>query len=217
MGIHKKLLIIGASGHGKVIAEIAFKMSKWEEIAFLDDEIQLNSFMGAEVIGRSNDFYSYTSDYDIFVGIGDNKIREKFYDLIEETGATVPSLVHPKAIIGEQVVIGKGTAIMAGVVINSCCHIGIGAIINTGATIDHDNILSNFVHISPGVHTAGNVKIGKNNWIGIGSTISNNVCITDYCVIGAGSVVIDTITVQGTYVGVPVRRIDNNVEDTCTC
>ncbi|WP_079525383.1 acetyltransferase [Solibacillus isronensis] len=202
-----KLLIIGASGHGKVVAEIAIKMNKWQSIAFLDDDKSIKSSMGLEVIGTSEDVFTHIDEYEIFVGIGNNTTRQRIHEMLETFGANIPNLIHPKAVIGNQVDIGTGTAVMAGVVINCCTKIGRGCIINTGSTIDHDNCIDDFVHISPGSHLAGTVKVGKGSWLGIGSVVSNNITITNGCKVGAGSVVVKDITEPGVYVGVPVRRV----------
>ncbi|BCD08159.1 TPA: acetyltransferase [Bacillus cereus] len=202
-----RLLIIGASGHGKVVADIALKMNKWQRIAFLDDNEKVKSSMGIEVIGTSEDIFKYIEDCDFFVGIGNNAIREKIQGKLEAEGASLPTLIHPSAVIGEQVELALGTVVMAGVVINCCTKIGKGCIINTGSTVDHDNKIEDYVHISPGVHLAGTVKIGRGTWLGIGSVISNNVSIVDGCKIGAGSVVVKDIIELGTYVGVPSRRL----------
>lgn len=201
------LLIIGASGHGKVVADIALKMNKWNHIAFLDNDESIISPMGIEVIGRATDVFKYIKGYEIFVGIGNNMTRERIQESLEADGARIPVLIHPMAAIGEQVEIGKGTVVMAGAIINCCTRIGKGCIINTGATIDHDNVIEDYVHISPGANIAGTVKVGKGSWLGIGSKVSNNVNITSGCVIGAGTVVIKDITEPGTYVGVPAKRI----------
>ena len=205
-----KLLIIGAGGHGKVVADIALKMDRWKEIAFLDDNEDIKTSMGIEVIGKSADMYRYIKDYDIFVAIGTNEMRKIIQEKLEIRGANIPVLIHPEAVIGREVEIGVGTVIMAGVVVNCCTTIGKGCIINTGATIDHDNLIEDYVHISPGVHTAGAVRIGKGTWLGIGSIVSNNITITSGCTIGAGAVVVRDIDKSGTYVGVPARRIDND-------
>lgn len=203
----EKLLIIGASGHGKVVADIARKMNKWKSIAFLDDNEKIKSSMGLEVIGTSDRIFEHIDEYEIFVGIGDNNARQRIYESLETAGAHIPVLVHPSAVIGDQVEIGKGTVVMAGAVINCCTNIGKGCIINTGSTIDHDNCIEDYVHISPGVHLAGSVKIGQGSWMGIGSVVSNNIKIASGCKAGAGSVVVKDITESGTYVGVPVRRV----------
>lgn len=202
-----KLLIIGASGHGKVIADIALKMNKWKSIAFIDDDENIKSSMGREVIGKLADAHLYMKDYDIFVAIGNNVTREKIQEKLEAEGASIPVLIHPMAIIGEQVEFGAGTAVMAGTVINCCTIIGKGCIINTGATIDHDNFIEDYVHISPGVHIAGTVKIGKGTWLGVGSVVSNNLNIISGCKVGAGAVVVKDIIEFGTYVGIPAKQI----------
>lgn len=202
-----KLLIIGASGHGKVVADIAIKMNKWQSIVFLDDDKSIKSSIGLEVIGTSDDVFTHIEEYEIFVGIGNNTTRQRIHEMLETFSASIPVLIHPNAVVGEQVEIGFGTVVMAGVVINCCTNIGKGCIVNTGSTVDHDNKIEDFVHISPGVHLAGTVKIGKGSWLGIGSVVSNNVNITSGCKVGAGSVVTKDITESGTYVGVPVRRV----------
>jgi sugar O-acyltransferase (sialic acid O-acetyltransferase NeuD family) len=203
----EKLLIIGASGHGKVVADIALKMNRWQSVAFLDDDKNIKSSMGLEVLDTSSEVAKYIEEYDIFVGIGNNVTRQKVQENLDILGAEIPVLIHPTAVIGEQVEIENGSALMAGSIVNCCTLIGKGCIVNTGSTIDHDNVIGDFTHISPGVHLAGTVKVGVGSWIGIGSTISNNVDITDNCKIGAGAVVVKDITEPGVYVGVPVRRI----------
>lgn len=202
-----KLLIIGASGHGKVVADIALKMNKWQSIAFLDDDKSIKTSIGLEVIGTSDDIFTHIDEYEIFVGIGNNDTRQRIHEMLETFGASIPILIHPSAVIGSQVDVGTGTVVMAGVVVNCCTKIGKGCIINTGSTIDHDNCIEDFVHVSPGSHLAGTVKVGKGSWLGIGSVVSNNINIANGCKVGAGSVVVKDISESGVYVGVPVRRV----------
>jgi sugar O-acyltransferase (sialic acid O-acetyltransferase NeuD family) len=203
-----KLIIIGASGHGKVVADIAIKMNKWQSIAFLDDDQTIKTSMGLEVIGTTADAFTYKDEADFFVAIGNNAVREKVQEKFIEEGLNVVSLIHPSAVIGTDVEIGIGAVVMAGVVINNSTRIGKGCIINTSSSLDHDNVIENYVHISPGVRTAGSVGIGKGTWLGIGSIVSNNVNICSSSKVGAGAVVVKDITEPGTYVGVPVRKID---------
>lgn len=203
-----KLIIIGASGHGKVVADIAIKINKWQSIAFLDDDESIKTSMGLEVIGKLADALTYKDEADFFVAIGSNATREKFQEKLIEQGLSVVSLIHPTAVIGTDVETGIGSVVMAGVVINSSSRIGKGCIINTGSSVDHDNVIEDYVHISPGVNMAGTVKVGNGSWIGIGSIVSNNVNICSGCKVGAGAVVVKDITEPGTYVGVPVRRIN---------
>ncbi|MEH7180553.1 acetyltransferase [Neobacillus vireti] len=203
----KKLLIIGASGHGKVIADTALKLNKWESISFLDDDENIKTTLGLKVVGKTSDVIKYIDVYDVIVGVGNNNIRGNLQKFLEDKGASIPVLIHPNSIIGEEVILGAGTVVMAGAVINCCSRIGKGCIVNTGSTIDHDNIIEDFVHISPGVHLAGTVKVGKGSWLGIGSIVSNNISIVSNCKIGAGAVIIKDIVETGTYVGMPARRV----------
>ncbi len=207
MTMKDKLLIIGASGHGKVVADIAIKMNKWRSIAFLDDDESISNCSGFEVIGKTVDAIIFKNEAAFFVAIGNNITREKIQEKLIDEGLTVASLIHPSAVIGKDVEIGLGTVVMAGVVINSSTIIGKGCIINTSSSLDHDNIIDDYVHISPGVKLAGTVRVGKGSWIGIGSIISNNVNICSDCKLGAGAVVVKHIAEPGTYVGVPVRRV----------
>ncbi|MCA0970939.1 acetyltransferase [Halobacillus litoralis] len=202
-----KLLIIGASGHGKVVADIALKMNRWKVISFLDDNKNIYTSMGLDIIGTSGDIFTYVEEYEIFIGIGNNATRQRIHEMLETVGASIPVLVHPNAVIGNQVKIGNGTAVMAGAVVNCCTKIGKSCIVNTSSTIDHDNFIEDFVHISPGVHLAGTVKVCQGSWLGIGSVVSNNIAITKWSKVGAGSVVVKDISEPGVYVGVPVRRV----------
>lgn len=203
-----KLIIIGASGHGKVVADIAIKMDKWKSIAFLDDDEAIKTCRGLKIIGKTVDAFTYKDEADFFVALGNNATREKLQEKLLSERLSVVSLIHPSAVIGTDVEVGVGTVTMAGVVINSSSIIGKGCIINTSSSLDHDNVIEDYVHISPGANLAGTVRVGKGSWIGIGSVVSNNVNICSGSKLGAGAVVVKDITEPGTYVGIPVRKID---------
>lgn len=199
----KKLAIIGASGHGKVIVDIAVK-NGYKEIVFLDDNPNVQECAGFRVVGTSEDVDKY-SDYDVIVAIGNASIRKKIHKQVGEY--RLATLIHPQAVISRRVTIGKGTVVMAGVVINSDTKIGEGCIINTGASVDHDCNIGDFVHVSVGAHVAGTVTVGDGTWIGAGTTVSNNVAICGESMIGAGAVVVKDIQEKGTYVGCPAKKI----------
>lgn len=199
----KKLAIIGASGHGKVIADIAVK-NGYKEIVFLDDNPNVQECAGFWVVGPSEDVDKY-SDYDVIVAIGNASIRKKIHKQVGKYRLT--TLIHPQSVISRRVTIGKGTVVMAGAIINSDTKIGEGCIINTGASVDHDCNIGDFVHVSVGAHVAGTVTIGDGTWIGAGTTVSNNIVICSECMIGCGAVVVSNISESGTYVGGPVRKI----------
>ena len=194
-----RLIIIGASGHGKVIADIAIK-NGYSDIAFLDDRSDTVECAGFPVLGNTQAYAQYP-DADFFVGIGSPRIRERYHHLLND--AHIVTLVHPDAVISRRVEIGKGSVVMAGSVINSDTTIGEGCIINTCSSVDHDNKIGSFVHIAVGAHLCGTVEVGNCTWIGAGATVSNNISICNDCMIGAGTVVIKDIKESGTYIGVP--------------
>ena len=192
-----RLIIIGASGHGKVIADIAAK-NGYKEIVFLDDDETVKDCAGFPVIGKAQEAKILSGDK--IVAIGNATIRERIQSEIETI-----SLIHPDAVIGRRVKIGRGTVVMAGTVINSDAVIGNGCIINTSSSVDHDCVVEDYSHIAVGAHLCGTVHVGKSTWIGAGATVSNNISICDNCVIGAGATVIKDIEKPGTYIGVPAR------------
>ena len=195
-----RLVIIGASGHGKVVADIAVH-NGYKDIVFLDDNASISECDGWPVVGKSNE----APAGEVFIAIGKARIRkqlsERYFDRKQ------PALIHPSAVIANGVEVGEGTVVMAGAVINPDAKIGKGCIINTSSSVDHDCIVEDYCHISVGAHLCGAVTVGKDTWIGAGATVSNNVTICDGCIIGAGAVVINNIDESGTYVGVPSRKM----------
>ena len=193
-----KLTIIGASGHGKVCADIAEKIG-YNEIEFLDDDISLQTCGKWPVVGcveKAN----YIQN-DLFVAIGNSDIRKKLMN------RNCVTLIHPNAVVADDTQIGDGTVVMAGAVINPGAKIGRGVIVNTSSSIDHDCVVGDFVHVSVGAHLSGTVTVGEGTWIAVGASIANNVSICSSCTVGAGAVVIKDINESGTYVGVPARKI----------
>lgn len=202
----KNVVIIGAGGHAKVIAEIILKSGD-NVIGFLDDNIDFQNkivYLDKRVIGTTKDIEKY-KDYYFIIGIGNNSIRKKIND---DNNLKLYTAIHPSAIIAQDVEIGKGTVIMPGVVINPGTKIGKNCIINTCASLDHDNILEDYVHISPGVHLAGTVSIKENTWLCTGASVKNNITIEKNNIIGAGGVVIKNILSSGnTYIGIPASIV----------
>ena len=208
----KNVVIIGAGGHAKVIADIIQKSGDIV-YGFLDDNLEIGTVIAnneeLKVIGNLNTRFSLSKTQDnieFIIAIGDNKIRksiaEKDSDKIKYYTA-----IHPSAIIGIDVRIEEGTVIMPQVCINASARIGKHCIINTGAIVEHDNEVQDYVHISPNATLCGTVKIGSLTHIGAGATIKNNTSITSNCKIGAGAVVVKNIEEVGTYIGVPVRKM----------
>ncbi len=200
----KKLVIIGSSGHGKVVADIA-RLNGYDEIAFLDDIHKSCDCSNYPVIGGCENIKDITDDF--FIAVGNSPSRERLHKLLLQNNKNIVKLIHPKAVIGENVKIGKGSVVMAGAVINPCAVIGEGCIINTCASVDHDSVIDDFVHVAVGAHLCGTVSVGASTWIGAGAVVINNLKICNNCTIGAGAVVVKNIEKEGTYVGVPARII----------
>jgi len=194
-----KLAVYGASGHGKVVADIA-KRNGYNDILFIDDGD--NSYIDFETFSKG-----YTHIVHIALGIGDNYIRAKVFEKVINCGFKIVSLVDPSAIISASVKIDIGTVIMPNVVINSDTYIAKGAIINSGAVIEHDIKIGKYSHISPKVALAGGVVVGDFTHIGIGSSVIQNINIGNDVVVGAGSVAIRDIKDNTTVVGNPAHTI----------
>ena len=197
-----RLVIIGAGGHGKVIADSAWK-NGYTNICFVDDNAT-GDVMGFPIIGTSIEIERLNDgNTDFVIGIGNNATRKL---IAEKYDVNFVTLVHPSAQIGVNVSIGKGTVVMAGAVINPCAMVGEHCIINTGAIVEHDNVIEDYAHISPNAALGGTVRVGECTHIGIGATVKNNTEICSDCTIGAGAVVVKNIKEPGTYVGVPIRK-----------
>ena len=147
--MNKELLIIGASGHGRVCADIA-KLNGYESIRFLDDDKSIRECAGYEVIGSTEDLEKYVSLSSFFVAIGNSGIRSRITDQINAQGGSIVTLLHPDAVIAEDVLIREGSVVMAGTVINSGTVIGKGCIINTSSSVDHDCRIEEFGHVAVG-------------------------------------------------------------------
>lgn len=199
-----KLVIIGAGGHGKVIADIAEKIG-YKDIVFLDDRPTASTCGAHKVVGGCKDAPVYRGA-DFIVAIGNASVRRRLQAELVNEGLRIVSLIHPAAILASRVTVGEGTVIMAGAVVNPDVQIGQGCIINTCASVDHDCRIGDYAHVSVGAHVAGTVTVGDNTWVGAGATIINDVKIASGCMIGAGAVVVADICESGTYVGIPAKK-----------
>ena len=130
---------------------------KRQDIKFLDD--QTDKWFAYEIIGSTNEFYKFSDAYDLFISIGDNKVRRKIAKRLREKACHQVNLIHPSSVMSESVTLAEGICIMPNAVINAQSQIGEGCIINTSSSIDHENFIKDFVHISPGCHLSGQVTI----------------------------------------------------------
>jgi acetyltransferase EpsM len=205
----RRLLIFGASGHGKVVADSATQ-SGWQVLGFADDNAALRSqvLLGYSVIATGQAeavALCRQHDAEFVVGIGNNAIRRRIFLALREAGASPATVIHPRATIADSCTVGAGTVVFAGVAINPDSSLGCNVIVNTSASIDHDNVLGDHVHVSPGVHCGGTVTIGEGTHVGIGASVRNNIEVGAWSVIGAGAVVVRHLPAQVVAYGVPAR------------
>lgn len=202
----RKLAILGASGHGKVVADTA-ECCGWQAIEFFDDawpELQHNGAW--PVIGDTVTLRERIKQFDgVMVAIGNNRIRHAKLLELQAAGARLCNLVHPTATVSRYASLGEGSVVFAGAVINVDARIGLGAIVNTGCSIDHDCELGAAVHVSPGARLAGGVTVGNLSWIGIGASVRQLVRIGNDVMVGAGAAVTADVEDELTVVGVPAR------------
>ena len=202
------LLILGAGGHGKVVAEIAGLMRQWDEIAFLDDNKECGEVNGHSVIGGLEDYKLHKKKYEYaFVAIGNNKLRIELIERLLEEGIKIPVLIHPFTSISSSAQIDIGSIVIAGAVINTNVNIGKGCIINTLSSLDHDCILEDGVHISPGAQIGGETHIKQNTWICIGASVINNINIGSNVIVASGATVNKDIEHDVLVGGVPAKHI----------
>jgi len=204
----KRLAILGASGHGKVVADTA-EACGWQNVLFFDDAWPTLQTNGPwSVVGTTADLFNRLDEFaGVIVAIGSNTTR--YAKLLELVASDAPliTLVHPHAVVSRHALLEVGSVVFAGAVINAGTVIGRGAIINTGSSVDHDCRLGEAVHVSPGARLAGGVVVGDRSWIGIGATVRQLIRIGSDVTVGASSGVVCDVPGNLIVVGVPARTL----------
>jgi UDP-N-acetylbacillosamine N-acetyltransferase len=206
----RRLFVYGASGHGKVVADIARSMG-FALAGFLDDDPVKDgtTFFGAKVLtwDRLGPQRETWSDVAVALGVGDNAARQRCFERVLAAGGELATLVHTSAIVAPSARIGTGTVVMALVAVNADAAVGEGTILNTGSVVEHECTLGRFVHLSPNVALGGNVSIGDRTHLGLGAVALPGVRIGSDVRVGAGAVVNRDAADGLTVVGVPARPL----------
>jgi sugar O-acyltransferase (sialic acid O-acetyltransferase NeuD family) len=199
------ILIIGAGGHGKVVADILL-CSGIKVLGFLDDDPATwqDTRLGLPVLGAIEDYQRFAPD-GLTMGIGSNAARRQIVIRLSGAESLWRNAIHPKAIVSPFARLGKGIVVAAGSVVNPDAVIGDNTILNTGATVDHDCVIGDYAHIAPGAHLSGGVRVGEGTLIGIGAAIAPGCSIGEWSVVGAGAVVVQDVPARVTAKGVPAR------------
>jgi sugar O-acyltransferase (sialic acid O-acetyltransferase NeuD family) len=207
-----KIIVIGASGHGQVVADVLFQMwtkgREMEIVGFLDDDAALTGtkVMGLNVLGKVADLPNLPHDC-VILGIGDNAARARLFAELSAAGKRFATAIHPSAVLAPDVVVSPGAVLCAGVVINTGARVLENAILNTCSSLDHHSVLAAHAHVAPGVHLAGNVHVGEGALVGIGSCAVPGVRIGAWSVVGAGTAVIRDVPERATVGGVPAKPL----------
>lgn len=192
----EKIVIVGASGHGRVVLDVLEQQGEHEIVGFIDSGRPVGETeLGYPILGNEESLPAMASDGKVtgfIVAIGDNGVRARVVSNVE---ALVPSLtlvsgIHPAATVGRDATIGSGSVLMAGACVNPCSTVGRGCILNTRSSLDHDSTLGDFASLAPGVTTGGDCSIGAGAAIGIGATLIHGVTVGEHAVVGAGSIVV---------------------------
>ncbi|MBB3182486.1 sugar O-acyltransferase (sialic acid O-acetyltransferase NeuD family) [Halomonas fontilapidosi] len=207
----RRLAILGASGHGKVLADIAL-LNGWEEVWFYDDAYPACSVVEHwPVVGTSETLLAHVDCFaGVIVAIGDNRVRNDHLASLHEHGVNLVTLIHSRAIVSPFATLAPGCVVCAGAVLNPFAFVGPGCIINTAATVDHDCRLFNCVHVSPGANISGEVTIGRFTWVGVGASVRQRISVGENVIIGAGAAVISDVPDDVTVVGVPARPVHSS-------
>ena len=185
----RTLLILGAGGHGKAVAEAALLSGEWQRVQFVDDRWpELKLSFGCAVVSDMAGLGSVIGEADAaIVAVGNNALRERWINELSAFGAPLATIVHPKAWVSPSAVISEGCVVMAMAVVGVEVTIGRGAIVNTGVSVDHDAELGDFVHLGIGVKISGGVKVGSRAWLQAGFCAGYQAIVPEGAQYGPGS------------------------------
>jgi len=202
-----QVVILGAGGHGRVVAEAAL-MAGFHLLGFIDEDPALLSTtpLGLPVLGITSAIESRLIVCDgVLLGVGRNNIRTDLLRRFGLSGHRLPTVIHPRAWVSPTATLGAATVVMANATVQTGCRIGAAVIINTNASVDHGSALGDGAHVAPGAHLAGNVCVGEGSHIGIGATVIEGIRIGAGCLIAAGAVVVRDVLDGQRVAGVPAR------------
>lgn len=187
----KRLIIIGAGGHGRAVAEGASLSGEFEVVAFLDDVFpEIQAVWHIPVLGKVGDCLRFVERADsVFVAIGNNMVRSATLGRLMGAGVSLATVIHPKAIVSARATIGIGSAVMAGAVVGTEAKLGVGAIINSGAVVDHHCRVGDFGHLGVGAVMAGGSVLGEGAWMQANSALGYGVVIEGGRVLALGEAV----------------------------
>lgn len=210
----KTIVVFGASGHGKVVADAAASAG-FELLGFIDDSAErAGTTTWGKPVMKLGDFLSRRAGWPgvvVGLGVGANGARERVHLRLREAGVAVATVIHARAVVAPTATLGEGTVLMAGAAVNPDARLGPGCIVNTGAIVEHDCVLGDYVHLSPNAALGGNVRIGDRSHLGLGAVAIPGIRIGADVTVGAGAAVIRDSDSGVTLVGVPARPLQKGM------
>lgn len=165
----KDLLILGAGGYGKTVADVARQLGCYGSIGFLDD-----GQTGEDILGKCDRYSEFlTENMEVYPAFGNNSFRKHWITRLRSEGITIPTLIHPRAYVSPLAQVAEGTVVLPMAVVNTGVQVGEGCIINIGALIDHDSVIEPFVHLAPGAVVKAENRIPAESKIESGTVIEN--------------------------------------------
>jgi sugar O-acyltransferase (sialic acid O-acetyltransferase NeuD family) len=205
-----RLAILGASGHGKVVADAA-EQAGWQSVVFFDDAwpgLQANGPWAVE--GNTQALLDRLMDFDgVIVAIGNNRTRAAKQAELVASGGKMATIIHPSAMVSAHATIGSGSVVFANAAVNACAAMGAGVIVNTGAVVEHDCVVGDFAHISPNGVLSGGVALGALVWVGSCASVKQLIAIGEASVVGMGAVVTKDVPPGVTVVGNPAKVFES--------
>jgi len=212
MMVERQCLILGAGGHARVVADLLLSQN-WQITGFLGPDMSLwgTNWRGIPVLGGDEKLTHYPAHTHALInGVGSTGypvLRRALFERYIQAGYSFPHLVHVRASIANDVIVGEGSQIMAGAIVQTNTVIGKDVIINTGACVDHDCCIEDHVHIAPGAVICAGVKVGPMTHIGAGAVLLQGIRIGTGCIVGAGAVVTTGVMDSTMVMGVPAKEV----------
>ena len=205
----RPIVVYGAGGHGKVVADILCSMGLAEQwIGYLDDSATVGTIiMGKPVLGGFDWLTQNEPKAAVALGIGSNSARQKVANRCKELGLELFVAIHSTAYVSRFAKIAAGTVVMAKAAVNPEAQIGEGVIVNTAAVIEHDVVLGDYSHVSPNAAFGGAASLGALSHLGVGVSVLPCIRVGARSTVGAGAVVNRDLPDDVVAVGVPARII----------
>lgn len=207
----EKVIVIGDGGHAKIVIDILREMGTYEIIGVTSKQADKQIFYDLPILGNDDILVKYQKEgiNNVAIGIGgfkDNELRTRIFNDLFSKGFNIINVIHPKSIIANSVILGKGVVIFAGVILNTGVNLGDNVIVATGSTVDHETIIDKHCLISAGVTIGANTRINSGTLCALGSKVISGITIGENVLVAAGAVVVSNLKTGSKVFGIPAKE-----------